>query len=309
MIVGYTFDGLHLPAAPFAKQVEESLGHYEGIINGIEIDVGTNVITIDEGRMLIKGRQFEVIGSETVNVENAASGNLYGVLIVEIDLGKESSASSFDQVSFKYLLGTTDYPSLIQQDINSGEPNDLIYQYELARFRIGTNGINNYQDERTYLDYNSVYNQIVDKVQNAIDNIEDGSAFALKSQMVWSTNEVDTGQVWVDGKKIYRKTFKGISMSDRKQDINIADLNIDEIFFVLDRSNLYWVDGSGTPRWMPIIQTAVHRAQQGPVEPEPSRYMVEVFANPSKTWLTINCGSNVKISKWTMTIEYTKTTE
>lgn len=188
MIVGYTFDGQHQPAAPFAKQVEESLGHYEGILDGIEVNVGTNTITIDEGRMLIKGRQFEVVGSETVNVENAASGNLYGVLIVEIDLSKESSSSVFDQVAFKYLSSSTDYPSLVQQDINSGDTNDLIYQFELARFRIGTNGISDYQDRRTFLNYNSLYNQLLSKVQDAIDDIEDGSAFMLRPTILFEGN-------------------------------------------------------------------------------------------------------------------------
>lgn len=38
MIVGYTFDGVSFPAAPFARMVEELLAHNEGVLerNGIK---------------------------------------------------------------------------------------------------------------------------------------------------------------------------------------------------------------------------------------------------------------------------------
>lgn len=32
MIVGYTFDGVSFPAAPFAKMIEELLNYNEGIL-------------------------------------------------------------------------------------------------------------------------------------------------------------------------------------------------------------------------------------------------------------------------------------
>ena len=169
--------------------------------------------------------------------------------------------------------------------------------------------INDIMDNFNEIETNGITaDEVSESYYNKEEIQEREEAFALQSGQVWSTNEMDTGQKWVDGKPIYRKTFKGNSILDHQLVINVSNLKIDEIFFVIDRSNLLWSNSPGD-RWMPIIQTSVYRAQVGPSEPEPSRYMTEVYLNPSQTALVLNTGSNVEISKWTITIEYTKTTD
>lgn len=34
----------------------------------------------------------------------------------------------------------------------------------------------------------------------------------LTGDMIYSTSEVDTGKIWIDGKKIYRKVYSDLSM-------------------------------------------------------------------------------------------------
>lgn len=192
MIIGYTFDGQPYPAAPFAKMVEEAINYQEGIINGIELTNSKNLITISEGRILVKGRQFKVLESETVDVESAQSGELYCVLIVEIDLNKESTETNFKQVQFKVLSSALDYPSLTKQDINSEkEEEDTLYQYELARFKTTINGITDFQDMRTFLDFDSIYSAIKKEYRAILSNlkqelasVQDGSAYMLKDNIV-----------------------------------------------------------------------------------------------------------------------------
>ena len=46
-----------------------------------------------------------------------------------------------------------------------------IYQYELARFKTGSSGITNFQDMRTFLDFDSIYAQI--EKENHIFDIDD----------------------------------------------------------------------------------------------------------------------------------------
>ncbi|MCI8654965.1 MAG: hypothetical protein HFJ48_03710, partial [Clostridia bacterium] len=189
MIIGYTFDGQTYPAAPFAKMVEEAINYKEGVIDGVDLINTKNLITISEGRMLVKGRQFKILESETVDVEPTQSGELYCVLIAEIDLNKKSTEMNFKQVQFKVLSSALEYPSLTKQDINSEKDEDTIYQYELARFKNTINGITDFQDIRTFLDFNSIYSAIqkeyravLANLKQELANVQDGSAYVLKKE-------------------------------------------------------------------------------------------------------------------------------
>lgn len=201
MIIGYTFDGQAYPAASFAKMTEEAINYKEGIIDGIELTNTRNLINIAEGRMLVKGRQFKVLESETVNVEATESGELFCILIVEINLDKVSTEMNFNQVQFKVISSALEYPSLTKQDINSEKDGDTIYQYELARFKNTINGITDFQDMRTFLDFNSIYSAIqkeyraiLSNLKQELANVQDGSAYMLKNNIT-----VLEGKITVSG--------------------------------------------------------------------------------------------------------------
>lgn len=72
--------------------------------------------------------------------------------------------------------------------------------------------------------------------------------FALKSQMIYSTDETNTGEIWIDDKPIYRKTFTGTTIPSSQQSIDISGLNVDTIFFKEDRSYLRWSYGAEQSR-------------------------------------------------------------
>lgn len=204
MLKGYIFKEQTFNNEVCALIFNEYLNNSDGIFgnykNAMAVTKSGSNVTIANGVGIIKGR---AVGEDSSTTLDAGTTEMYCKLVIEMDLDKVNTSSSFLQASYKIIKSASAYPALTQDNIigtNSG-----VYQYELARFRTGTNGITDFQDMRTYIDIPTMYEQVVEMVQNAIDSIEDGSAFALKSEMVYSTNEVDTGKTWIDGKTIYRK--------------------------------------------------------------------------------------------------------
>jgi len=128
----------------------------------------------------------------------------------------------------------------------------------------------------------------------------------VRKSKVHSTEEVDTGEIWIDGKKIYRKTFTNLTFSDHLAEIDISGLNVDTIFFDINKSLLCWHIPTDEIRWAPIIQTSVSR--QGS-EPEPTCYQSEIYTNNAKTTLTVSTGKYMIVVDCIVTIEYTKTTD
>lgn len=162
--------------------------------NGMAVTYSGSNVTIDSGSVCIQGRFLEEDTSTTLA---AGTESMYCKLVIEIDLDKRNTESDFEQGYYKIVKSVSDYPTLTQSDIvntNSG-----VYQYELARFMTSVNGISDFQDMRTFLDYNSIYEMIQEK----IDEIEDGSAFATKLRIV-TGQEVATSE-YIDDKRVYMK--------------------------------------------------------------------------------------------------------
>ena len=58
-------------------------------------------------------------------------------------------------------------------------------------------------------------------------NIQDAEA---QKNLVYSQNEIDTGKIWIDGKKIYRKVINcGALQGDTLKEISINIVNIEEV--------------------------------------------------------------------------------
>lgn len=152
-------------------------------LNGMAVTYSGNNVTIDSGAVCIQGRFLEEDTSTTLDAGNS---NLFCKLVIEIDLDKINTEDSFNQGYYKVVTDSTGYPELTQTNIvgtNSG-----IYQYELARFKTSTSGITEFQDMRTSLSIPTIYDDIRQMVQDAIDSIEDGSAFALKTDLQEESN-------------------------------------------------------------------------------------------------------------------------
>lgn len=198
MLKGHVFKEQVFGNQIFALFINTFLKGQNGIStdykNGMEITYSGNTLTIQSGAICVQGRLLE----EDTSTEIATgTDNAYCKLVLEIDLDKQNTETEFAQASYKIIKGTNSYPELTQTNIvknNSG-----IYQYELARFRTTSNGITDFQDMRTFLEFNSIYAEIIkmfenlktdlqadytealEQLQQELANVEDGSAYVLNT--------------------------------------------------------------------------------------------------------------------------------
>ena len=185
MIKGFRFTNQLANAEVDARIHQEFLNRNDGIFYGMELSYTSNSITVAEGLCEIAGRPVAVIDSETVS---AGTDNLYCLLILEIDLSKDSTKDVFNQASFKLLTSSTSYPTVTQQDINMYNGSNNLYQLEFARFKSGTGGITEFKDTRKFLSFSGIYAQIkadcdaiINQIKQELENVEDGSSYLLKS--------------------------------------------------------------------------------------------------------------------------------
>ena len=185
MIKGFRFTNQLANAEVDARIHQEFLNKNDGIFYGMELSYTSNSITVAEGLCEIAGRPIAVIDSETVS---AGTENLYCLLILEIDLSKDSTKDVFNQASFKLLTSSTSYPTVTQQDINMYNGSNNLYQLEFARFKSGTGGITEFKDTRKFLSFSGIYAQIkadcdaiINQIRQELENVEDGSSYLLKS--------------------------------------------------------------------------------------------------------------------------------
>ena len=169
----------------FALFINTFLNGKNGIINnymnGMSVTyAGTNV-TVNSGAICIQGRFLTEDTSTTIT---AGTNSAYCKLVVEIDLDQINTESDFNQGSYKIISSTTGYPALTQSDIVNN--NAGVYQYELARFQTSSNEISNFQDMRSFLDFDSIYAEI----QRYIDSIEDQSGLVTRNDIAYINNSI-----------------------------------------------------------------------------------------------------------------------
>lgn len=136
--------------------------------NGMSLSYSGSTVTVNSGAICIQGRFLE---EDTSTPVSAGTDTAYCKLVIEIDLDKENTETEFNQASYKIVKSTSNYPSLTQTNIvknNSG-----VYQYELARFRTGTNGITNFEDKRTFLDFSSIYDAMETEYEAVLQDLKD----------------------------------------------------------------------------------------------------------------------------------------
>lgn len=184
MIKGFRFTNQLANAEVDARIHQEFLNKNDGIFYGMNLSRTTNSITIDEGLCEIAGRPVAVVDTETVNV---GTNTMYCVLVLEIDLSKDSTEEVFEQVNFKILESSTAYPSTTKEEINVYNGENNIYQLEFARFKTSSSGITDFKDTRNFLSFSGIYNQIkvdceavMEQIKQELANVEDGSAYVLK---------------------------------------------------------------------------------------------------------------------------------
>ena len=187
MLKGQVFSRQLFESQIFALFINTFLNGENGVSsnykNAMQPTYSGSNVTINSGAVCVQGRFLEEDTGYTVN---AGTNPAYCKLVIEINLDEQNTESEFNQGSYKIITGSSTYPTLTQTDIvknNSG-----IYQYELARFRTTASGITDFQDMRTFLDFDSIYTYIrnnykalLEELEQELENVKNGSDVLLKT--------------------------------------------------------------------------------------------------------------------------------
>lgn len=187
MLKGHVFSKQLFGNPIFALFINTFLNGINGVSNnyknGMAVTYSGSTVTVDSGAVCIQGRFLE---EDTYTALSAGTNTAYCKLVIEIDLDKENTESEFTQASYKIITSTSGYPNLTQTNIVKNVAG--VYQYELARFRTSSSGISEFQDMRTFLDFASIYEQIIQEYQavlaqleEELEGVKDGSAYLLKT--------------------------------------------------------------------------------------------------------------------------------
>ncbi len=200
MLKGHVFKEQIFGNQIFALFINTFLNGQNGVSNnyknGMQVTYSASNITIQSGAVCIQGRFLEEDTSTSIF---AGTDTSYCKLVIEIDLDKQNTEQQLLQATYKIVKSSSGYPNLTQNDIVKN--NAGVYQYELARFKTSSSGISEFQDMRTFLDFESVYNTIktefesvLKELEEELAGVEDGSAFVLKSSILSGKNEPSDSQ-------------------------------------------------------------------------------------------------------------------
>lgn len=156
---GHVFNKQLFTSECFALFIDTFLDKNNGIVKGCGLSNTATTITIKDGFFCIKGRFLQEEGGSTFEIEPTTQNDIYCRIICEIDLSQENTTAELKQAQYKILESTREYPVLRQEDIVE-QPDNSIYQFEFAQFKITENGIEDFQDKRTFLDFPSIYSEI-----------------------------------------------------------------------------------------------------------------------------------------------------
>ncbi len=187
MLKGHVFSKQIFGNPIFALFINTFLNGRDGVSNnyknGMQVTYSGSNVTVASGAVCIQGRFLE---EDTGSTVPAGTDTAYCKLVIEVNLDLQNTESQFNQASYKVVKSASSYPNLTQTNIVKN--NAGIYQYELARFRTNASGITEFQDERTFLDFNSIYDEmeseygaVLQQLKDELDRIKDQSDVLLKT--------------------------------------------------------------------------------------------------------------------------------
>ena len=200
MLKGHVFSKQIFGNPIFALFINTFLNGKDGVSNnyknGMQVTYSGSNVTVASGAVCIQGRFLE---EDTGSTVPAGTDTAYCKLVIEVNLDLQNTESKFNQASYKVVKSASGYPNLTQTNIVKN--NAGIYQYELARFRTNASGITEFQDKRTFLDFNSIYDEmeaeygaVLQQLKEELESIENQSNVLLKTGGTVSGKiEVGTG--------------------------------------------------------------------------------------------------------------------
>lgn len=200
MLKGHVFSKQIFGNPMFALFINTFLNGRNGVSNnyknGMQVTYSGSNLTIDSGAVCIQGRFLE---EDTGSTVPAGTDTAYCKLVIEINLDLQNTESQFNQGVYKVVKSASSYPNLTQTNIVKN--NAGIYQYELARFRTNSSGITEFQDMRTFLDFDSIYDameaeygEVLQQLKDQLESVKNQSDVLLKTGGTISGEiEVGTG--------------------------------------------------------------------------------------------------------------------
>ena len=187
MLKGHVFSKQIFGNPMFALFINTFLNGRNGVSNnyknGMQVTYSGSNVTVASGAVCIQGRFLE---EDTGSTISAGTDTAYCKLVIEVNLDLQNTESKFNQASDKVVKSASGYPNLTQTNIVKN--NAGIYQYELARFRTNASGITDFQDERTFLDFDTIYDEmeaeygaVLQQLKDELDRIKDQSDVLLKT--------------------------------------------------------------------------------------------------------------------------------
>ena len=169
MLRGHVFKFQTFANEVFAHFINTFLQGNMGVTKGCELTNTNSSVSIGAGYFCIYGRFLEIVGSETIeDITNTG----YYKLVCEIDLSKTNTKEQLNQAEIKVLRGQSAFPTLTQQNLDNG---GSVYQYEFAQFKVTDNGIIEFTDTRTFLNFSSIYSQISAQFEELFDEKDDAA--------------------------------------------------------------------------------------------------------------------------------------
>lgn len=159
MINGITFSDQVMTSADFAHFLNTLL-ESNGITKGCDISTSDGLIYIKSGYFIVHGRMVRINGTEVIETPEVQSGQLYCLLVFEIDLSKSNTVDSFLQGYFKTLTSSTGYPDMTQEDLDAG---GTVYQMPWVSYVKSINGVEDFKDQRTVYSNESIWKKISDQ--------------------------------------------------------------------------------------------------------------------------------------------------
>lgn len=195
MLKGHVFSKQIFGNPIFALFINTFLNGRNGISNnyknGMQVTYSGSNVTVDSGAVCIQGRFLEEDTGSTVPV---GTDTAYCKLVIEINLDLQNTESQFNQAVYKVVKSASGYPTLTQTNIVKN--NAGIYQYELARFRTNSSGISEFQDMRTFLDFDSIYDAIETKYQAVLQQLqEELESIENQSNVLLKTGGTVSGEI------------------------------------------------------------------------------------------------------------------
>ena len=193
MLKGHVFSEQIFGNQIFALFINTFLHGRNGVSNnykeGMAITYSGSNVHIASGAICIQGRFLEEDSGKDIVADTDSQ---YCSLVLEINLDAVNTSSSFLQADYKIIKNASNYPPLTQNNIVKN--NAGIYQYELARFRTSASGITDFQDKRTFLDFDTIWNVKLSELEEELAAVEDGSAYFLNSRLKIFHNQADDSQ-------------------------------------------------------------------------------------------------------------------